>query len=328
MTGVKCIVRAVSCLLAVTMLLTFGGCSSETGSYDIYQTSYEYGLVSATASEKKDYLFSATVCPPSADIGTDQVTSQVAQGAGVFNTATRQTLYAQNISGTLSPASTPQLLTLYVALKYGKLDQEYTVSERAVDQASDSSVCNLAAGDVLTLRQLLYGMMLRSGNDAAVAIAEAVSGDVETFVALMNREALALGATHSHFVNPNGLHDDNHYTTVYDMYLILQEAVKNPAYQEILCTTSYDAVYRGADGQPKEQQWATTNRYLLGYEDAPEGITVLGGKTGTTGKAKYCLVLFSRNQRNEPIISIVFGADGRSNLYLLMSQILTQFGNM
>ena len=321
----KCIVRITAGLLTAAMLFSFSGCASdEAGTYDIYKTSYHYGIVKGVEHQSEGYFLSKDIClMPSSDLGTDQTHAQVAQAAGVFNTVTKQTLYAQNVGGVLYPASTTKLLTLYVALKYGDLDKEYTVSELAVDQDSDSSVCHLAAGDVLTLRQMLYGMILRSGNDGAMAVAEAVSGDVETFVALMNREALSLGATHSHFVNPHGLHDDQHYTTVYDMYLIFQEAVKNPAFLEILCTKEYDATYRGANGQAKNQHWSSTNQYLNGKETAPEGITVLGGKTGTTGKAKYCLVLLSQNERNEPLISIVFGADCRSNLYLLMNEILS-----
>lgn len=321
----KCIVKkSVSVFLSLILLISFGGCTKkETGTYDIYQTSYQYGIVKGISDESESYFLSTQLCPmPATDQKTDQVHSQVAQGAGVFNVSTQETVYAQNVGGTLYPASTTKLLTLYVALKHGDLDKEYTVSDKAVDQAPDSSVAHLAVGDVLTLRQLLYGMMLRSGNDAAIAVAEAVSGDTETFVALMNREALSLGATHSHFVNPNGLHDDNHYTTVYDMYLIFQEAVKNPVFLEILCATKYDVTYRGVNGQAKEQHWNTTNQYLLGKKHAPEGITVLGGKTGTTGNAGYCLVLLSQNVRHETLISIVFGADCRSNLYYLMNEIL------
>ena len=88
---------------------------------------------------------------------------------------------------------------------------------------ADSSKCGLAAGDVLTVRDLLYGLLLVSGNDAANVLAEYYSGSIDKFAEEMNREAKALGATQSHFVNANGLPDDDHYTTIYDMYLIFQE---------------------------------------------------------------------------------------------------------
>ena len=115
-----------------------------------------------------------------------------------------------------------------------------TVSENAADQASDSSVCGLKAGDVVQLKDLLYGMMLKSGNDAAIAIAEHIGGSVDQFVEMMNQEALELGATNTHFANPSGLQDENHYTTVYDIYLMLQEAMTYPHFLEIAQLSSYN----------------------------------------------------------------------------------------
>lgn len=321
----KCTNKIISLCLAVVLALSVTGCSSkEPLSYDAYETSYQYGITNYSSGLSSN-LFSSNVCiADDTNIGTDKVDSQVAQGAAVFNTTTLETLYAQNIHKKLYPASTTKILTAYVALKYGDLDQNITVSAHAVDQAEDSSVCHLEAGDVLTLRQLLYGLLMRSGNDAAIAIAEGVSGNESTFVDLMNKEALVLGASNSHFVTPNGLHDENHYTTVYDMYLIFNAAISDETFVDMISTVNYDAYYTGSDGSAKTQNWYTTNQYLLNNEDAPDGITVVGGKTGTTGQAGYCLVLLSRNVNNDPIISIVFGADCRTNLYYLMNQILYQ----
>ena len=107
---------------------------------------------------------------------------------------------------------------------------------------------------------LLYGMMLRSGNDAAIAIAESISGSVEEFAALMNKEAAALGATQSHFVNPNGLPDENHYTSVYDLYLIFRAALQNETFVQIISTTSYDVTYQAGDGTIEEHTWENTNQ--------------------------------------------------------------------
>ena len=174
---------------------------------------------------------------------------------------------------------------------------------------------------------LLYGMMLRSGNDAAIAIAESISGSVEEFAALMNKEAAALGATQSHFVNPNGLPDENHYTSVYDLYLIFRAALQNETFVQIISTTSYDVTYQAGDGTIEEHTWENTNQYLSGHAKSPDGFTVIGGKTGTTGDAGYCLVLYSMNEQSQPIISIVLKADGKSNLYLLMNEMLSGFEN-
>lgn len=295
--------------------------------YDIYRTSTDYGLTSNLSSSEKKY-FSQNLCvSDDVNIGLESTDYQVAEGAGTFNLATNTVTYAQNIYKKLYPASTTKILTAYIALKYGNLDDYVTVSENATNQEPDSSVCGLKAGDVIQLRDLLYGMMLKSGNDAAIAIAEYLGGSVEGFADMMNQEALSMGATNSHFVNPNGLPDENHYTTVYDLYLIFQNALQNQTFIDVISTMSYDAVFTDANGEKVEKTWENTNLYLTGKEKAPDGITVVGGKTGTTGAAGYCLVLYSYNASGQPIVSIVLKADGRSNLYLLMNEMLSGFSN-
>ncbi len=324
----KCIDKLLSLLLVCCMCISLSACgqSDYEGTYDIDKTSYQYGITSANSSTNLDFYASNLCIPQTEDFGTDQVDSFVAKGGAVFNLATNTCTYGQNIYGQMYPASTTKILTCLVALENGNLDDYVTVSEYAADQTSDSSVANLAAGDVMTLKDLLYGLMLRSGNDAAIAIAEHIGGSVEGFVEMMNAKARSLGATHSHFVTPHGLHDDDHYTTIYDMYLITQAAIKNDTFIEILSTSSYETNYTGSDGSSKNQTWTTTNRYLNGSKEAPAGFTVVGGKTGTTYEAGYCLVLYSYNDANQPIISIVYNADCALNLYYLMNQLLYTYG--
>lgn len=296
--------------------------------YDVYETTANIGL-SASQNEEEKAFFADSLCvSDDVMIGTDDTDSYIASGAGAFNVATGEVVYAKNLYAKLYPASTTKVLTAYIVLKYAdNLEEAVTVSENAANQASDSSVCGVNAGDVITLKDLLYGLMLRSGNDAAVAIAEHMTGSVEAFAELMNQEAVNLGAVQSHFVNPNGLPDENHYTSVYDMYLLFNEAVKNEAFVQIISTKSYDVRYTDAEGNPVEKTWENTNQYLSGISSAPDGFTIIGGKTGTTGEAGYCLVLYSYNSKNEPIISVIFKADGRSNLYLLMNEILQGYAN-
>lgn len=325
----KCTNKVLSILLAIAVLTQVTACSKTVdvkNAYSVYEDSYSLGLV-ANAPTASSNLMASSLCVTNGEnIGTENVESQVASGAGLFNIDTKEVLYSQNVLEKLYPASTTKILTAYIAIKYGDLEQKITVSENACNQASDSSVCGLNPGDVLTLRQLLYGLMLRSGNDAAVAIAEGISGDVDSFVSLMNDEAARLGASHSHFVTPNGLHDPEHYTTIYDMYLITNEALKYNDFVEIIQTVNYDVYYQDKTGAAVQQSWKNTCGYLSGAKDMPEGITVIGGKTGTTFDAGYCLVCYSVNERNEHLISIVFKADGRANLYYLMNQILYNYG--
>ena len=147
---------------------------------------------------------------------------------------------------------------------------------------------------------------------------------IEAFAELCNTRAKELGCETLHFVNPNGLHDENHYTTVYDMYLILNKAISNEEFYKIFTTKTYTCNYTSG-GEAKSVEWNTTNQYLTNSVTTPGGFTILGGKTGTTGAAGYCLVLLSNNEENDTIISIVFNADCRSNLYLLMSEILSNY---
>lgn len=322
----KCTNKLLACFLVICLSVSLTGCGSKekeiTNRYDIFQEDY----LGQNPTQNKENYFATNLCVGgSQNIGTDKTDSQVAQGAGVFNTVTGTIPYAQNIYGKLYPASTTKILTAYVALKYGKLTDIVTVGPNALKIDPNSSTCGLAVGDKMTLQDMLYGMMMKSGNDAAIAIAEHISGSIDAFAEKMNEEAKNLGATTSHFVNPNGLPDDNHYTSVYDLYLIFQAAIQDETFHNIITTKDYTTNYTDASGAPKTQEWSSTNAYFSGEKKAPDGFTVIGGKTGTTGEAGYCLVLLSQNPAGQPIISIVLKADCKGNLYLLMNQMLAGY---
>ncbi len=314
-------------LLIAVFAVSISGCSGDNVTYDIYENSKGYKLISGNESTNNN-LFAKDLCvTDGSNIGMEQVESQVAGSAVLANRNTKEIKYSQNVFDKMFPASTTKILTAMVCVKYANLDDTVTVSQNACNQTSDSSVCGLKPGDRITYRDLLYGLLLRSGNDAAIAIAEGMSGSVEEFAKMMNKEANLAGATHSHFVNANGLHNDDHYTTVYDMYLMFDKALDYKLLHDIVTTTSQDVAYTDANGNPVQQKWYNTNLYLTNQVRQPQGITVLGGKTGTTNPAGYCLVLLSRNSNNEELISIVFNADCRQNLYYLMNQILDTFGS-
>lgn len=302
-----------------------GGCGQAVvieNPYSVYNSKLSVYDTDTTESS----FFATDLCvTDGADLGTDKTDSTVAEGGGVFNLTTGEVTYSQNMFGKMYPASTTKILTAYIIIRDCNMSDMVTVSANAVDQASDSSICNLREGDVISVKNLLYGQMLASGNDAAIALAEFHSGTVEAFVDEMNATAKNLGATSSHFVNPNGLPDEDHYTTIYDMYLIFKEAVQYEDFVSIIGNKEVTVNYLNKKGDAVEQTWSNTNRYISGKYDAPEGFTILGGKTGTTNAAGYCLVLYSMNPEGDKIISIVFKADGRSNLYHLMSQMLSGF---
>ena len=327
----KCLsVALMICLFSVSLI----GCGDQKATeikaaYDVYETSTKYGLTNSDVVSSID-PFSEDLCVGGSEntVTDNSVHDYVAEAAGVFLLDSEKISYAQNVHQKMYPASTTKILTAYVALKYGDLDTYYTVSESALEGMDpSSSVAGINVGDTLSLEQLLYGLMLSSGNDAAAVIAEAIAGSEDAFAELMNKEALALGATDSHFVNPHGLPDEEHYTSVYDLYLIFNAAIQNEKFVEIINDDSYTAVYTNQSGESVSKTWNNTNKYLTGEVEEPEGITVIGGKTGTTYDAGYCLVLLSENESEESIISIVLDADGRSDLYLLMGEILSKYSN-
>lgn len=253
--------------------------------------------------------------------------SVIAEAAGVFSCSDQEVIFQRHVFERMYPASITKVMTALVAIRRGDLNAPVTVGEEAVITESGASLCKIKPGDTLTLEQLLYGLMLPSGNDAGAAIAVHIAGSEEAFARMMNEEALAVGATDTHFVNPHGLHSDQHYTTVYDLYLIFQEALKEPVFRQIISTASYTAQYRDSTGAPVTQTWENSNKYISGERQMPDGLSALGGKTGTTQAAGYCLVMGSTDGENHDYISVVLKSDGRTNLYDSMTNIIQKIDN-
>lgn len=331
----KCINKWLAvALVGILVCLTLVGCNNEEevklkSAYDVYETSTKYGLTNTEVTSGIT-PFAEDICVVGYDdtVTDDSVHDYVAQAAGVFLVDSKEATYTQKIHQKMYPASTTKIMTAYVALKYGDLDQYITVSSSALkDLAPDSSLAGIQVGDTLSMEQLLYGLMLASGNDAAAVIAETISGSEEEFAKLMTQEAIALGATDTNFKNAHGLPDKEHYTSVYDLYLIFNAAIQNEKFVDIISDKSYTAVYTNKAGETISKTWNNTNRYLTGEYSEPNGVSVVGGKTGTTFDAGFCLVLLNENESGEPVISIVLKADCRSNLYLLMGEILGKYSN-
>ncbi|MDD3243185.1 MAG: D-alanyl-D-alanine carboxypeptidase [Eubacteriales bacterium] len=215
-----------------------------------------------------------------------------ASGAVVMEQSTRRVLYEKNAREKRPMASTTKVMTALVALENADLDEIVTVSARA--SGVEGSSLYLETGEKLTLRDLLYGLMLRSGNDAAVAIAEHVAGSVEEFVELMNQRAAELGAVDTHFVTPNGLDADGHVTTAYDLALITAQAMSNETFAQIVSTQRYTIPW---EGHPWDRVVVNKNKLLTQY--GADGV-----KTGYTKKAGRCLV-GAKTQGEMQLISVV-----------------------
>lgn len=318
--------RPIAVLLCAAMVFSVSGCKKEETVPDAYQlNSSVFGLLREEGSESgQSRLMTADLCVANENVDNPEVDMTLAESAGLFDITNLETLYAKNVHEKLYPASTTKILTAYVTLKYADPEDVVTVSEENVALEKDSSHCGLKAGDQLTVRDLLYGLLLKSANDAANALADHVSGSTEAFAELMNEEAALLGATNSHFVNAHGLHDDEHYTTVYDLYLIFHKALENELFREIAGSTAYTAQYLDGQGKPVSVEWKNTMQYFTRNKIPPEGVTVLAGKTGTTTKALSCLVLLSENQAGEEFISIILKSQDRGVLYDEMNDLLEE----
>lgn len=292
--------------------------------YDLASSNTAFTIQEAKEGTEFASPFAAKLCV----VGTETTGSSLDLGelgsAGLFDLNGRNVIYARNAHAELPPASLTKVMTALLALKYGNPEDIITASANVKITESGATLCGLKEGDRLTLSQALYALLIRSANDAGVAIAEHIGGSVEGFANMMNEEAAKLGATNTNFKNPHGLTEDGHYTTSYDMYLIFKEAIKYDSFNEIIRTTSYTTTYSDKDGNPKEMSFETTNQYLKGVYPMPENITVIGGKTGTTDAARNCLVLLSKDASGNPYVSVILGSPERGILYEQMTDILNE----
>lgn len=213
----------------------------------------------------------------------------------VIDRNTNTILYGKNENTRRKMASTTKIMTAIIIIENCNLDETIEISKKAA--GTGGSRLGLKTGDKITIRDLLYGLMLRSGNDAAVALAEHTSGNVENFTELMNRKSVNLGLTNTHFETPHGLDSDEHYTTAYELAILSNYALNNKIFAQIVGTKSYTVTI---NGYPK--QLSNTNELLGNFNG------IYGIKTGFTNGANRCLVTACK-RGNMDIICVVLGAD-------------------
>lgn len=213
----------------------------------------------------------------------------------VLDRLSKKVLYGKNEYNKVKMASTTKIMTAIVILENCDLNQTVEISKKAA--GTGGSRLGLKTGDKITVRDLLYGLMLRSGNDAAVALAQTAGGNIEGFSNLMNAKAKELGLSHTHFESPHGLDSDEHYTTAYELALLSDYALKNSTFTQIVGTKNCTVTI---NGYPKNLN--NTNE-LLGVLNGVYGI-----KTGFTNGANRCLVTACK-RNNMDIICVVLGCD-------------------
>ena len=235
-----------------------------------------------------------------------------AEAAVVMDADTGAFLYSKNMDRKEYPASITKIMTALVAIESGKLDSKIKFSENAVYNLEEgSSHVGIQVGEVLSMRRALYGLMLESANDVANGIAETVGGSISGFADLMNAKAAELGCVNTHFTNPHGLQNEEHYTCARDMALITQAALKHPTFQKIAGTTNYTCPK--TNKVDEERYWYNHNQMI--QENAEyyyEGC--FGGKTGFTSDALNTLVSYAKKD-GRTLICVELHVNGKDKAY-------------
>ena len=286
----------------------------------VYQKKFVTALVScavvltlvtgeASAALADDIIKKAPKDTPKVDglvlDANDRLPSVTARSAVVLEARTGRVLYERNMDERRFPASTTKIMTLIIALENGNLDDVVRVGKHAA--GTEGSTLWLEEGDEITLRELLYGMMMHSGNDATVAIAEHIAGSVDRFARLMTDKAHELGARDTNFVNANGLPDDAHYTTAHDMALIAAYGYSLPEFEDIVSTKEITFPWVKDDTHRLRNE----NQMLWLYEGGN------GVKTGYTDAAGRCLVAGAKRDGIQ-LVSVVLDSNWMWNDSILL----------
>ena len=276
-------------------------------------------------------LLSLTIClPVSATEVTEEVSTEhpetteypddptrapdlVANAAIVMDAASGQILYEKNSQEKKYPASITKILTVLIALEHNvDFNATVTMSENAIwGVERDSTLIGLDVGEQVTVKDLVYATMVKSANECAYALAEYVAGDIESFAKLMNERAAEIGCKNTHFVTPNGLHDEDHYTTAYDMALITKEALKNETFREIAGTLNYTVP---ATNLTEETRPLWNGNKMINPAEPYYYEYCEGGKTGYTMKANNTLMTFAKKDGLE-LICVIMDCDGAKYAY-------------
>lgn len=318
-------------VLVLILLLSIAGCGSSTKLMKPYTVMTSDKTVSAASMLPAEAFEGfaedlGVISVTDSEEGVNPSAMKDVDAKEIFLAATtdNEILAAKDIYETMPPASITKILTALLTLESGlDLDEKYTLTNDIQVSDPDAQLCGFEVGDVVSLRTLLYCTLVYSGNDAANAVASAVSGgDVPGFCQQMNKRAAELGATQTHFLTPNGLDTPDHYTSAYDLYLIFRECIKYDIFMDAVHQSSYTAFFERG-GEEHSYTYPSTNHYFIDEADPPEGITIVGGKTGTTDNAGTCLILYVEDKSGNGYISLLLGSPDKETLYDSMTNLLS-----
>ncbi len=312
--------RILACMSLLMMICLCCGCKKISFNFDQPFEEYYKENRQDTGSKEKGMAQDLAVITPEEEKAMGVNSQDYAQL--LINDTSGEVLTSFRCFQKNYPASTTKIMTALLTLEKGKLTDEITLDHDIVLNEEGAVISTLTKGNTVTVEEVLKTMLVKSANDCSVILAEYVAGSTEKFVEMMNAKAKSLGATHTHFVNPNGLHDDNHYTTAYDLYLIFKEVIKYDTFVDIVSMKDHTMIYKNRYGQEVREYMQSTNHFLLNEYPIPDGVVMFGGKTGTTSMAKSCLILMTENLDGERFFSVILGAETKDNLYRDMTELL------
>ncbi len=318
----KCINKYILLGLSLIYISLAAGCKGEEIPYAFERNSGISTVSISTANSL--YLeskpFARNLCIDDGNYENINLTASYA--AGLFDIQNGDVLYQQNMYEEMTPASITKLLTALVALKYCDMNQVLTFTKECEIKENGAQKIGFTEGDTITMEQALNLLLLYSANDVAMMIANNYEGGYVEFIRVMNEEARRIGATHTNFVNPHGLTEEGHASTVYDLYLILNELSKNEKFLKISSQSGYATSYTKADGTIKTIELNATNQYINGSKEIPAGYVILGGKTGTTEAAGKCLILLFKDSNEKTYISCILRSEDYDTLYADMDTLI------
>ncbi len=260
--------------------------------------------------------------------GTTEIGSDFESRSIIFvNNDDKTVTAARGAREKLYPASTTKIMTLLVAAENIKdFDDTFTMTYEITDPLymADATVAGFSAGEQVNMTDLLYGVILPSGGDACIALAEHLCGSETEFVKLMNKRARAMGLKNTRFKNSTGLHDAGHYTTAEDLSIILATTLENELCREILSTYQYTTA---ATPQHPEGILLSSTLFSHMYGTEPEGADILGGKTGFTGEAGYCIAAFGKSDSGTEYICVTLSGQGKWPTFYDQIDLFSAYAN-
>ena len=316
---IQCVIRC-TILLFILIGIIFGivsgikSCTSKHKSNRLKDVKAATSGEAADNSEDNNKLVNAVKYPEKAENYTELTSAELLSPyIAVIDVTNNKIVAGRNAEARIYPASMTKVMTLIVAVENVKsMDDKFTMTSEIIDPLyrDSASRAGFEPGEEVTARDLMYGLILPSGADGAVGLAQMIAGSEEAFVELMNKKCEELGLKNTHFTNTSGLHNENHYTTPVEMAMILEYAMNNETCAKILSTYQYTTEV--TEKHP-EGILLTSTMFSRMYGNEVPGVEIKAGKTGYTQEARHCLVSYAESDGSK-YVAVTAGAEGKWNV--------------